>query len=179
MTRTVKCGMRTRTRLPVATAALSLRGAAYVAACAIAMGPGAAFAHGYTLKDLRIEHPYARPTPPGARTGGAYFTIRNQGADADRLLRVSSPAAASVELHSMTMDGNLMKMRAVPSLDIPAGATVTLGSGGYHVMLVGLEHPLAAGSEVPLKLTFEKAGSIEVSAPVEAAPMGAAIGHRH
>ncbi|HEX6792736.1 MAG TPA: copper chaperone PCu(A)C [Casimicrobiaceae bacterium] len=124
----------------------------------------------YPIQHLLVEHPYARPTPPGARTGGAYFTVRNEGSEADRLLRVSSPAAKSAEIHSMTMDGNVMRMRNVPSLDIPADATVTLSPGGYHVMLVGLAHPLVAGQQVRLTLTFEKAGAIDVHADVEAAP---------
>jgi copper(I)-binding protein len=146
---------------------------------ALFIGAMPALANDYTLGDLRIADPYARPTPPGARTGGAYFTIRNGGNAADRLLRVVSPAAQSIELHSMSMEGNLMKMRAIPALDIPAGATVTLGSGGYHVMLVNLAHPLTVGSSVPLTLTFEKAGSIDVSAPVEAPKPGADMVHRH
>jgi copper(I)-binding protein len=131
-----------------------------------------ALATDYPLEHLLIEHPYARPTPPGARTGGAYFIIRNDGRQADRLLRVSSSAAKSAEIHSMTMDGNVMRMRSVPSLDIPAGAKVTLTPGGYHVMLVGVLHPLVAGQQVPLTLTFEKAGTIDVHADVEAAPPG-------
>ena len=129
-----------------------------------------ALATDYPLGHLLIEHPYARPTPPGARTGGAYFTVRNQGGQADRLLRVSSAAAKSAEIHSMTMDGNVMRMRNVPSLDIPANAKVTLSPGGYHVMLVGLIHPLVGGQQVPLTLTFEKAGAVDVHADVEAAP---------
>jgi copper(I)-binding protein len=132
-----------------------------------------AVAADYRLQSVRIEDAYARPTPPGARTGGAYFTVENQGGQADRLLRVSSPAAKSAEIHKMTMDGNIMRMRSVPSLDIPAGAKVTLRPGGYHVMLVGLERPLVAGQHVPLTLTFEKAGTIDVHADVEAAPAGA------
>ena len=135
--------------------------------------PVPAVATDYPLHDLRIEHPYARPTPPGARTGGAYFTIRNLGRASDRLVRVASPSAQSAEVHSMKMDGNVMRMRAVPSLDIPPGTSVTLGAGAYHVMLLGLTHPLAAGDKVPLTLTFEKAGEIDVTADVEAGPMGA------
>ena len=137
----------------------------------------------YTLQDLRIAHPYARPTPPGARTGGAYFTVRNAGKAADRLTRVASPAARVVELHSMTMDGTLMKMRPVAGIDIPAGGQVVLGSGGYHVMLIDLARPLAAGDKVPLSLTFERAGTIDVVADVEPAAargapaQGTAHGH--
>jgi periplasmic copper chaperone A len=150
---------------------------AVVALCAVVAAPS--HARDYSLRSLHIEHPYARPTPPGARTGGAYLTIRNAGNDADRLLRVSSPAAASVELHSMTMDGNVMRMRAIGALDIPAGATVTLGSSGYHVMLIDLARPLAAGSTVPLTLTFEKSGTLDVVADVEAAAGPAKAAHGH
>ncbi|HKU86238.1 MAG TPA: copper chaperone PCu(A)C [Casimicrobiaceae bacterium] len=137
----------------------------------------------YTLGDLRIAHPYARPTPPGARTGGAYFTVRNAGKVADRLTRVVSPAARVVEIHSMTMDGTLMKMRPVAGIDIPAGGQVALGSGGYHVMLIDLTRPLAAGDKVPMALTFERAGTVDIVADVE--PAGArgatapGTGHGH
>jgi copper(I)-binding protein len=129
--------------------------------------PVPAFATDYPLHDLRIEHPYARPTPPGARTGGAYFTIRNDGRNDERLVRVSSPAAKSAEVHQTTMDGNVMRMRAVASLDIPAGGSVTLEPGSYHVMLVDLAHPLSVGDKVPLTLTFQNAGTIDVVAVVE------------
>ena len=173
--------MRARFRSSVTKAALSLRFIVAPVALALALASVAAIAQDDKLGNLRIEHPYARPTPPGARTGGAYFTIRNAGKDADRLLRVSSPVAQTVELHSMTMDGNLMKMRAIPALDIPAGATVSLGTGSYHVMLTGLRQPLAVGDEVPLTLVFEKAGAHEVSARVETpkADVDASAGHRH
>jgi periplasmic copper chaperone A len=135
---------------------------------------GVAFADDSVVKGLRIEHAYARPTPPGARTAAAYFTIRNTGATADRLVRAASPAARSVELHNMTMDGNVMRMRAVPGIDVPPNASVALASGGYHAMLVDLVKPLAAGDRVPLALEFEKAGRIDVVAAVED---GAAPGH--
>ena len=136
-------------------------------AVAFSLGAGAAFAQSYTFENLRIDHPYARPTPPGARSGGAYFTIENRGGQADRLLRVTTTAAGSAEIHSMTMDGNVMKMRAVASVDIPPHAATALKPGGYHVMLLDLKQPLAAGQTVPLTLTFEKAGAVEVPARVE------------
>jgi len=145
----------------------------------LAMGSPRALAHDYTLGALRIEHPYVRPTPPGARTGGAYLTIRNTGRDADRLLRVASPVAQASALHSMTMEGNLMKMREVAALDIPGGATVTLATGGYHIMLTGLARPLVVGDKVPLTLTFERAGTIDVPASVEVAQASASTGHAH
>ena len=130
------------------------------------------FAQSYTFENLRIDHPYARPTPPGARTGGAYFAIENRGTAPDRLLRVTTPAAASAEIHSMTMDGNVMKIRAMTAVDVPPHTTTELKPGGYHVMLLDLKRPLTAGETVPLALTFEKAGVVEVPARVE--PPGAA-----
>ena len=148
-------------------------------AIALALACASAAAHDYTLGHLHIEHPYAYPTPPGARTGGAYFAVQNTGNDNDRLLRIASPAADAVELHSMTMDGNLMKMRTVGAIGIPAGSKVTLGSGGYHVMLVGLKRQLAIGDKVPLALTFEKAGTVDVTAYVEKQDVSGETAHRH
>jgi len=154
-----------------------------LAAAWLAFAAMPSLAADYTLKDLRIAHPYARPTPPGARTGGAHFTVRNAGKAADRLVRVTSPSAHVVEMHSMTMDGTLMKMRPVAGIAIPAGGQVVLGSGGYHVMLIDLARPLAAGDKVPLTLTFEHAGAVDIVADVEPAgargapAQGAAHGH--
>ena len=150
--------------------------------CAIAVATalalaGTAAAHDYALQRLRLDHPFARATPPGARSGGVYMTIDNRGTTPDRLVRVASPAATSVELHSMAMDGNVMRMRAVDGIDIPAGGKVTLGTSGYHVMLVGLARPLTTGDKFPLTLTFEKAGSVDVSVLVE--PLTAAAHGAH
>ena len=131
------------------------------------------------LGNLTIERPYARPTPPGARTGAAYFTIRNRGSAADRLLRVASPAAASVELHSMTMQGNLMKMRPVSGIDIPANGKVVLASGGFHVMLVDVRKPLVVGDSVPLTLEFERSGHVDVVAHVESTGGAVPPSHGH
>lgn len=137
-----------------------------VVVCAM-LAAFAAAAHGVTVGTLTIGHPFARETPPGARTGGAYFTVANAGKDADRLVAVSSPAAASASLHTMAMDGTMMRMRAVASLPVPAGGTLTLAPGGYHVMLEDLAKPLVKGDRFPLRLTFEKAGAIDVVVNVE------------
>ncbi len=128
-------------------------------------------AHSYQLQALRIDHPFARATPPGATTGGAFLTIHNAGTSGDKLLSVKSAVAGAVQIHTMSMDGNVMRMREISVLDVPAGATVVLKPGGYHLMLVDLRQPLQAGARVPLTLTFERAGSIDVDADVEA--MGA------
>lgn len=146
--------------------------AATLAALLVVAGP--VIGRDYTLANLRIEHPHARPTPPGARTGGAYLTIENVGKDGDRLLRAASSVAGTVEVHTMTMEGNMMRMRAIPALDIPPGQKVALAPGGYHVMLLDLKHPLAVGDKLPLTLTFEKAGTIDVEVDVEAANAAAA-----
>jgi copper(I)-binding protein len=147
-----------------------LRIVAFAALAAASAIPAAA--HDYTLATLKIAHPYARATPPGADIGGAYLTIDNKGA-ADRLVAASSPAAARVELHTMSMDNGVMRMHEVKAIDLPAGGEVQLKPGGLHMMLVGLKAPLAEGTRVPLKLTFEHAGSIDVDVAVESMAAGA------
>jgi periplasmic copper chaperone A len=134
-------------------------------------------AHDYRLATLAIAHPFARATPPGAQIGGAYMTIDNTGAAADQLVRASSPAADAVQIHSMAMQGNVMRMREVSGLDLPAGGRVELKPGGYHLMLVGLRKPLAEGTRVPLTLTFAHAGSIDVEVAVEPMTAGGHATH--
>lgn len=104
------------------------------------------------------------------------MTVHNNGKDADRLIKASSPAAGSVELHEMVMEGGVMKMRAVPGIDVGPGSRVELKPGGLHMMLLDLMRPLTKGDKVPLTLVFEKAGRIEVSVWVE--EMGAG-GYAH
>jgi periplasmic copper chaperone A len=131
----------------------------HVALLAAALVSASAVAHEYQLKTLAIDHPFTRATPPGGSVAGAFMAIANQGKDADRLVGVTSPAAAVV------------RMRPVQGIDLKAGATVQLKPGGFHVMLEGLKQPLKLGDEIPLTLRFEKAGSIDVMVQVEA--MGA------
>lgn len=135
----------------------------------LAAGTSGAFAHGYTSGDLAIGHPYAIATPPGATTGGAYLKeIDNHGASPDALVGASSPAADRVEIHDMSMDGNVMRMRQVPSIAIVPGKPVTMApGGGYHLMLIGLHHPLAVGDHVPLTLQFQRAGKVDVELHVQ------------
>lgn len=151
-------------------------------AAVFTLGSAPAFARDYTLKELRIVEPYARATPPGAQTAGVWFRIENRGSDNDVLVGVASPVADSAELHVMRMEGNLAQMRPVTAIGVPAGATVMLTPQGYHVMLAGLRKPLAAGAQIPLTLTFAKAGKIEIDVDVIAltAPQPAAAGpHAH
>ena len=118
--------------------------------------------------DVEISRTWARATAPGQETGGVFLVIRNRGGLDDRLLGGSSPAAQSVEIHAMTMDGSVMRMRRQDSVDIPAGGSVELAPGGTHVMLVGLKAPLNLGKTVPVSLEFEKAGRKTVQVRVRA-----------
>ena len=143
----------------------------------LCLAAGSSAAHDYQLQSLHIDHPFARATPPGAHSGGAFFTVQNAGTRSVRLLSVASPAAASVELHQMAMEGGVMKMRMVTALVVEPGSQIELKPGGYHVMLSDLKQPLKAGDKFPLTLTFEGAGTIVVSVEVE--DMGAAHGGAH
>jgi copper(I)-binding protein len=142
---------------------------AFLAAVALALPAGPLAAAEVRFKDLVIDHPVARATVPGAEVAGAYLKIRNAGKAADRLVRVATPAAGMAEIHEMYFEKDVMKMRAIAGIDIKPGATITLQPGSYHVMLMGLKRPLAVGDKFPLNLTFEKAGSVEVTVEVEAA----------
>jgi periplasmic copper chaperone A len=115
--------------------------------------------------DIVITNAWARAMPSGAQTAAAYITV--ESADGDRLTGVSTPAAQKADLHSMTMDDGIMKMRQVDAIDLPAGKPVTLKPGGYHIMLTGLAGPLKEGQSFPLTLSFAKAGSREVTVSVE------------
>ena len=135
-----------------------------------------AAAHDYAAGDLRIGHPWTRAA--GANGNGAGFmSLRNAGAQPDRLLSAASPIARVAELHTHIRDGDVMRMRPVTDIPLPAGETVRLRPGGLHVMLIGLNEPLRQGAEVPLTLRFERAGEVRVMLAVEAA--GARGGHHH
>ena len=114
---------------------------------------------------IDVKDAWARATPGKAENGAAYLTIVSP--TADRLVSVSSPAAKKAGLHTMTMDGGVMKMRPLVGVDVPANEPVTLKPGGMHIMLQGLNEPLQAGKSFPLTVTFEKAGPREVDVAVE------------
>jgi copper(I)-binding protein len=126
---------------------------------------------------ITVEGAWARPTVAGQAAGGGFLTIVNRGA-ADRLVGASTPAAARVELHTMSMEGDVMRMREVPAIDVPANGRVSLAPGGLHLMFMQPKAPLATGSTLPLVLRFEKAGEVAVQVAVQPrAPAGAAAGH--
>ncbi|MAU96878.1 MAG: hypothetical protein CMP81_13480 [Fulvimarina sp.] len=157
------------------------------AAAALLSAVVTAHAHGYKVGDLEIGHPWSRATLPNAPVAGGYMTITNTGDTADRLIGGSTPAAAEVQIHEMQMDGDVMKMRQIDGgLEVPAGETVTLAPGGYHLMLMKPEKRLMEGDRVPLTLRFEKAGTVEVELAVDkpnargpegTAPEGEHAGH--
>ena len=123
----------------------------------------------YDVGSIHITQPWARATPKGASAGAGYMTITNKGTTADRLSCVSDDASAQCQIHSMTMEGGVMKMRPVEGgLEIKPGETVTLKPGGFHVMFVELKHPLERGQTVKAKLKFDKAGTLDVDYPIAA-----------
>jgi len=135
----------------------------------------------YDVGSIHIATPWARATPKGASAGAGYMTITNKGTAPDRVSCVSDDASAQCQIHSMTMEDGVMKMRPVEGgLEIKPGETVTLQPGGYHVMFVGLTHPLDPGRTVDVKLKFDTAGTVDVQYPIAAigapAPGGAAAG---
>jgi periplasmic copper chaperone A len=116
-----------------------------------------------SIGSLEISAAFTRATLPNAPVGGGFMTIVNSGAEPDRLVSATSPAAGEVQLHEMGMEGDVMKMRHLPDgIEIPAGETVTLAPGGLHIMLMGLKQAFVEGETIPLTLTFEKAGTVEI-----------------
>ena len=122
-----------------------------------------AFAHDYKLGSLVINHPWSRATPKGATVAGGYLKITNNGTTPDRFVAFSSDTGKRFEIHEMSMDGGVMKMRELKDgVEIAPGATVEFKPGSYHVMFVDVAKPFAKGDRVKTTLTFEKAGKIDV-----------------
>ncbi len=124
----------------------------------------------------KVTGAWARPTVNGQAGGGGYLTLTGT-TQADRLLSVKSNVAKSVELHRMDMDGNVMRMREVDAIDVPAGQTVQLKPGGLHIMFVGLTQTLKNGATIPLTLRFEKGGEVKVDMKVMNQTAVDAAGH--
>jgi len=131
---------------------------------------GMAQAQSAKVGSVQIENAYTRSTVPGQMVAGGFMKIENKGA-VDQLISASSPVAGEVQLHEMAMEGNVMKMRQVKEVVVPAGGAVELKPGGMHLMFINIKAPLTAGETVPVKLKFAKAGEVEVKMPVNA--MGA------
>lgn len=128
-----------------------------------------------SFAQVKAEAAWARPTVPGQQGGGGYLTLTSPAAD--RLIGGSTPVAQRFELHTMAMKGDVMEMRQVDAIDLPAGKKVELKPGGLHVMFIGLKAPLKVGDKVPVTLKFEKAGELKVDFQV--AHKAAEAGHKH
>ena len=135
---------------------------------------------GLAHAEVTVKEPWVRATVAQQKATGAFMTLTSSG-DA-KLISASSPLAGVVEVHEMAMEGDVMRMRAVTDLKLPAGKPVELKPGGYHVMLMGLKQPLKAGDTVPVTLVIEgkdqKRETIEVQAPVRALG-GQMMQHKH
>jgi len=148
----------------------------------VALGVLTAAAAGeFRAGSIEIDTPWLRATPRGALVAGGYMKISNKGAAPDRLIGGSTPAAGRFEVHEMTMDQGVAKMRPVAGgLEVSPGSTVELKPGSFHVMLLDLKQPLQQGQKIKGVLEFEKAGKVEIEYSVE--PVGAtspAGGHSH
>lgn len=129
---------------------------------------GLALAAEVTAGSLTIAGGFSRATLPNAPVGGGFLTITNTGSEDDRLISATSPVAGEVQIHEMKMEGDVMKMAQLPDgLPIPAGQTVTLQPGGFHLMFMQLKQALVEGTKLPVTLTFEKAGTVEVELDIE------------
>ena len=143
----------------------------------------------YRIGSIVITQPWARATPKGASTGAAYMTITNTGSAPDRVSCVSSDVSAECQIHIMTMEGSVMKMRRVEGgLEIKPNETAAFKPSALHLMLIHLKHSLEQGKTVKVMLNFDNAGTVEVGYPIEAigaaAPNGssegnAAMTHEH
>ena len=142
----------------------TLRAACVALALGAATTAAAQMQHGGHGKTVAVENAWARASI--SKTGAAYVTLVNRGAGDDRLVAARSDVAARVELHTHEMEGNIMRMRPVEAIPVPAGQTVMLKPGGHHVMMIGLKGKLEEGGAFPLTLVFDKAGEITVEVPV-------------
>ena len=141
------------------------RNALYAAATAVVITASSHTAHAaeYKLGDLTIKQPTTRATPPTAKVGVGFMTIHNAGTQADTLISGSAAFAGKVEIHTMSMENDVMKMRQLENgLEIPAGGEVVLKSGGYHIMFMKLKAGLKEGETRKVTLNFERAGSIDL-----------------
>lgn len=170
------------------THSLARRGVLHTMAAFALLGASIAtpaHAHDFRAGQLAIDHPYATPSLAGTPNGAAYLRgIRNRGTAPDRLVAASTPVAERVELHEMTTEGDVMRMREVPAIDLPAGQEVQLRHGQrYHLMLINLRQPLKVGDRFDLTLKFEKAGETTVKAWVQQPRAGSSPagheGHKH
>ena len=133
------------------------------------------------IADITVKDPWVRATVPQQKATGAFMQIT--APKAARLVEARSPVAGVTEIHEMTMDNNVMRMRAIPGIDLPAGKAVELKPGGYHVMLMDLKAPITEGQEVPVTLVIEgadkKRETVVIKATARALGASGAMDHKH
>ena len=139
---------------------------------AISLIASSVFAQGVT-----VDEPWARATVQGQKATGAFMKLSSK--DGSKLVGASSPAAGVTEIHEMKMDKDVMKMSAIPSLPIPAGQTVELKPGSYHVMLMDLKGPLADKSMVPVTLMFENVKGVKSQVELQVPERSMSMHHEH
>jgi len=123
--------------------------------------------------DIIVNGAYARSSSPSAQVGAAFMVIHNTGTEADRLIAASTEAARRVELHTHVMTDGVAKMMEVEEgFPVDAGGEVRLQRGGFHVMMMGLTAPFVQAEKITLTLTFEKAGDMTISVPIDNERMG-------
>ncbi|OSZ72574.1 hypothetical protein CAP39_04430 [Sphingomonas sp. IBVSS1] len=138
--------------------------------------PAMAAAHDYGVGPIHIDHPVIRVASPASKTGAGYMVIRNRGGVADRLVAVVTDAANRSDLHGTVAQGQVMQMRsAAGGVALPPGGSVAFAPGGLHVMFIGLKAPVPAGRMIKARLTFARAGSVDVMFKAETA----ASAHQH
>lgn len=155
----------------------TLFGAAFAVSTSAVTMPAAA--HDYTVGQIKIEQPWARPSLGQAPNSAAYARFTNTGETSDRLIAasVSSDVARAVELHTHINDNGVMRMRKVEGgIEIGAGETVTFEPGGLHIMLIGLQRKVVIDERLPMTLTFEAAGEVVIEAAVQMSHDGSSRG---
>ncbi|MFM1892226.1 MAG: hypothetical protein RLZ44_1303 [Pseudomonadota bacterium] len=134
---------------------------------------------GSAAEEVAVHDAYARAVPPVVPNSAAFMTLHNAGTADHTLVSASSPAAATVELHTHINDNGVMRMRPVEGgIAVPAGGSTELQPGGLHVMLIGLHQPLVEGDQVELELTFEDGSTQLLTAPVRKV-MAGGMDHQH
>lgn len=157
-----------------------MRFAGWILGTALCVAVLPAWAGDATLGSIAVQKAWARASAGQAPNGAAFLTIVNSGPQADTLVAASAGVSKTAELHTHIKDGEVMKMRAVESIAIPAGGTVELKPGGDHVMFMGLTQPLKQGEGFPLTLKFANAGEVKVTVDIQSAgAMGAAASMDH
>ena len=152
----------------------------FIALLCLCFMPTLADAHEFKIGSLEIGHPWTRATPGGADVAGGFLKITNTGTEDDRLISLSIEGIARSEIHEMAMKDGMMTMRPLKDgLPVPAGSTVELKPGSFHVMMMGLTKPFTEGEMIKGTITFEKAGTASIEFKVEAAGANPAEKHQH